>query len=207
MRADQVLITGFGPFPGVADNPSSWIVQMLARTLDAPPLAAVLPVSWQGAWAVLEPLLEAAQPHHVILFGISARARGFCLEQRAYNANTASPDANGAQPREASLLAEAPESLDTTLPLDRMRAAVAAAGLPVELSGDPGRYLCNATLFRTLHWAQGRATRAGFIHIPPLGADQPLTRSQGLTGARLILEAVLRADRPAAAATRIAGAE
>lgn len=194
MNSREVLITGFGPFPGVAWNPTAWLVQTLARTHSRPLTAAVLPVSWQSAWAALEPLLEAAQPRQVILFGVSREARGFCLEQRAFNARSEHADAEGATPENQRLLDSPAENLDATLPLTSIASTIDAAGFPVELSDDPGRYLCNAMLFHALHWAQGTRTRVGFVHIPHLGETGPLTPVQALTGARLIVETGISAE-------------
>jgi len=194
VKAPKVLITGFGPFPGVAWNPSGWLVQTLARTHERPLAAAVLPVSWTGAWAALAPLLDAACPRHVILFGVSRTARGFHLEQRAYNTRNGHPDADGTTPEEQWLLPAHAESLDATLPLAPIASAVAAAGIPVALSDDPERYLCNALLFRALHWAQDKPTRVGFVHIPHLAETGPLTLAQALTGARIIVEAATGAE-------------
>ena len=194
MSAPEVLITGFGPFPGVAWNPSGWLAQMLARGHARRVAAAVLPVSWTGAWGALEPLLESARPRQVILFGVSGDAEGFCLEQRAYNERAPHIDSDGLAPCDNRLLPSACDSLDATLPLAPIASAVVAADIPLTLSSDPGRYLCNAMLFRTLHWAQGRPTRVGFVHIPHIGQDAPLTPVQALTGARLIVETAISAE-------------
>ncbi len=194
MSGPEVLITGFGPFPGVAWNPTAWLVQTLARTHARPLTGAVLPVSWQSAWAALDPLLESARPRQVILFGVSREARGFCLEQRAFNVRSEHADAEGATPENQRLLDSPAENLDATLPLAPIASAVAAADIPVTLSSDPGRYLCNAMLFHALHWAQGTSTRVGFIHIPHLGETGPLTPVQALTGARLIVETAISAE-------------
>jgi pyroglutamyl-peptidase len=194
LSAPEVLITGFGPFPGVAWNPSGWLAQMLARGHARRVAAAVLPVSWTGAWGALEPLLEAARPRQVILFGVSREARGFCLEQRAFNARSDHADAEGATPENQLLLDSPAENLDATLPLSSIASTIDAAGFPVELSDDPGRYLCNAMLFHALHWAQGTPTRVGFVHIPHLAETGPLTPAQALTGARLIVETAISAE-------------
>ena len=52
MARPRVLITGFGPFPGVPDNPSSWLAEALAAgaaaQADAELHARVLPTEWQA---------------------------------------------------------------------------------------------------------------------------------------------------------------
>ena len=197
MSREEMLVTGFGPFPGVPWNPSSWLVQTLARTHERPLAAAVLPVSWQSAWAALEPLLEAARPRQIIMFGVSRQARGFRLEQRAYNARSQHADADGAEPQTLQLLPTHAETIDATMLLAPIASAVAAADIPVALSDDPGRYLCNALLFHTLAWTQNKPTRVGFVHIPNISEIGWLSPAQALAGARIIVETALRADRGA----------
>jgi pyroglutamyl-peptidase len=202
MSRAEVLVTGFGPFPGVAHNLSGWLAQMLARTHGAKVMAAVLPVCWDGAWGALAPLLEEVRPRHVILFGVSHATSGFQLEQCAYNTASGQADAHGRCPPDNRLIPHGPAMREASLPARKIAAAMTGVGLPVEISSDPGRYLCNATLYRTLDWAaQNGTARAGFIHIPAgiaenSSAGPGLSAGDLLTGARLIVDTVLRADWP-----------
>lgn len=203
MTPEKLLVTGFGPFPGVARNLSGWLAQELARCHHAAIAAAVLPVCWQGAWAALAPLLDAERPRHVVLFGVSSGARGFCLEQYAYNEVAYTVDALGRHPAAERLSTHGPERREASLPAGDIAAALTAAGLPVETSCDPGRYLCNATLYRALEWAErAGGARAGFIHIPAgiaenSTAEPGLSPADLLTGAQLIVDTALRAIQAA----------
>lgn len=203
MSTSDILVTGFGPFPGVAHNLSGWLVQMLARTQDANVMAAVLPVCWQGAWGALAPLLEECRPRCTILFGVSREARGFQLEQCAYNAASGRPDTNGQTAPDGKLTALGAPMRNASLPLSDIAAALTEARLSVTLSDDPGRYLCNATLYRALEWAEGATgSRVGFVHIPPYcasGGAEPtgLSADDLLTGARLIVDTAMRGALPA----------
>lgn len=183
-----VLVSGFGPFPGVPRNPSASLTQMLARTEQPPVGAVVLPVSWRQAWETLEPLLESTQPAHVILFGVASGAGGFRLERCAYNARAVQRDAFGHEPDTERIVAAGPDKLEASLPLDTIASALSTAGLPTETSCDPGRYLCNALYYHTLNWAQRHATQVGFVHIPPLGKNAPLNLATALNGARVIIK-------------------
>ena len=52
MARPRVLVTGFGPFPGIAENPSAWLAETLAAEppmLDAELHTRVLPTAWQAA--------------------------------------------------------------------------------------------------------------------------------------------------------------
>jgi pyroglutamyl-peptidase len=103
-------------------------------------------------------------------------------------------DIDGVAPCDNRLVPSARDSLDATLPLAPIASALVAADIPLTLSSDPGRYLCNAMLFHALHWAQGTPTRVGFVHIPHLAETGPLTPAQALTGARLIVETAISAE-------------
>jgi pyroglutamyl-peptidase len=75
-----------------------------------------------------------------------------------------------------------PAAYFTTLPLTAILAALLAEGIPAYVSNTAGTYLCNQTLYGTLHLlaAGGRPIPAGFIHLPLLpsmvaaaGVEQP----------------------------------
>ena len=75
MARPRVLVTGFGPFPGVAENPSAWLAETLASQppkIDAELHAKVLPTAWQAA-ELMPRLYEKLQPHVMIHFGVSPR--------------------------------------------------------------------------------------------------------------------------------------
>src|SRR6202521_1145034 len=98
-----VLVTGFGPFPGVPVNATMRLVpelaQSAARQFAGVRIAgAVLATEWAAAPRQLDQLLAEIEPDLVLHFGVSSRARGFEIEQRAHNACLQAPDAAGAMP-------------------------------------------------------------------------------------------------------------
>jgi pyroglutamyl-peptidase len=177
--AKTILLTGFGPFPGVTENASASLVQRLAQTAERRfparrVTAAVLATEWDRAPKQLAALYARFEPGLVIHFGVSEKARGFVIETIAANACRPAADAAGMLPRATCLSDRAPTAFDVTLPVRRIHKRLAALGLPVELSQDAGAYLCNAVLFQSLErgsgWQRGSSgtgpVRAGFIHIP-----------------------------------------
>jgi pyroglutamyl-peptidase len=78
-------------------------------------------------------------------------------------------DNGGHDVNDAVLHEGAPESLDASLPLERLCAELSSAGHPVEVSSDAGHYLCNAVLYE-LAWAHPQLPSA-FVHIPLLPAQ------------------------------------
>lgn len=172
-RPATILLTGFGPFPGVRENASGTLVLSLARlgraTFPGTRIeAAVLPTEWEAGTAKLGHVLRVLQPDVCIHFGVSRRARGFEVETRARNVAGRFPDAAGVIAGNACLRSDAPAELAATLPLGRILARLRRRGLPGYLSRDAGTYLCNAILFQSLTAARcGSPTAsAGFVHIP-----------------------------------------
>lgn len=160
----MILVTGFGPFPGVTDNPTA----PLARALDGQRVAGhrvlgrVLPVSYARASQTVLALISAHQPALVIGMGVATSAQRPRVELRAVPAVTSRiADVDGAQPAE---LGEGEIWVAEALRAGLTRFADDLAG---ELSQDAGQYVCNAWLYRVL---QGWSGPAFFLHLPPGGA-------------------------------------
>jgi pyroglutamyl-peptidase len=214
----RLLVTGFGPFPGCAHNPTSWLMSELANAPPALPYGmaletAILPTEWDRAWLSLAARLARLQPCAVIAFGVSARARGFCLERFAYNEACEHEDAAGNRHGAGALSQEGPAWRAASLPVDDLVGVMRAGGLRAEVSTDPGRYICNAVLYRLLGWAEQCPwpVRAGFVHVPypkescasePGELPETLSRQALLAGAQLLIRQVgERVLRPVARAT------
>jgi len=171
-----VLVTGFGPFPRVAENPSGAV----ARRLDGEAVGGLevrgveLPVSYARAPAALAAVLAELAPRVPrVLLGLGVQRGGFLrLERRARGVlGSARPDVDGAL---AAELAPAGPERATRLELEPLRAALAAAA-PCEarVSDDAGGYVCEAVYGRLLERAEALGTEALFLHVPPATAVAP----------------------------------
>ncbi|MDP6539827.1 MAG: hypothetical protein QF903_05345 [Planctomycetota bacterium] len=173
MALARILVTGFGPFLDVQDNPSG----RLARALedDPPPgagvTASVLPVAFSGAPARLGEALAAMDSGPDGLLGLGVHGGdGFRLERRARAVlDSDKPDAEG---RLGAQIAPLPEGdLESALDLERLCAALLDAGAgEAWISEDAGGYVCE----RTYHALLARGRRLGipavFLHVPPVGS-------------------------------------
>jgi len=172
-RRDTILLTGFGPFPGVAENVSQRLVPKLAhlaaRRFSAHRVVArILPTEWERAPARLEDLYQRERPKLVLHFGVSAHADAFVIETQAHNTRTEAPDAAGALPRDSVVVQGGPDTLVARLPTEDIVQRLAALKVPAVVSTDAGRYLCNAILYRSLICADeiAKPEAVGFFHIP-----------------------------------------
>lgn len=176
----MVLITGFGPFPGVTDNPSIAVARALAqeppRGVDV--VARELPVTFEGAPAEVAAgvaeLGDRATPGAVVLLGLGVQPDPtFRLEQRARGQLTgARADSSGQTASAVGV--DAGHDLETALDLERLAQVLREAGAPsVALSEDAGGYVCERTYHALLSCAHARGLTALFLHVPPAEVMAP----------------------------------
>jgi pyroglutamyl-peptidase len=198
MERPRILLTGFGPFPGVPTNPSGWLAQTLAEQLPAPELqdrihARIFPTEWQAA-ALLPKLCETLQPHVMIHFGVSEHARTFRIEHSAHNRTAPRADAGGALPASPVILVEGAGRLDTAFPAAALARHLQTNGVAAVTSHSAGHYLCNFLYYHSLDWAlrQSPPPLVLFVHVPPMsGKDGDFTDEMLLRGGQEILRFIL----------------
>lgn len=178
MAAPRLLVTGFGPFPGMPRNPSGGVVRQVAalprwRIAGVDCRCLVLPTTYAALDAVLEPAL-AQGADAVLMIGVAGRSRRVRVESRALNRiSTLFPDAAGCRPAEIAAPAR------PALRQARFSPVAAAAilrrqGVAAHVSRDAGRYLCNAAYYRAL----AGACPVLFIHIPKPPKQRPGRRTR-----------------------------
>ncbi len=172
-RRDTILLTGFGPFPGVTENASERFVAKLAhlaaRRFSAQRVVArILPTEWERAPARLQTLYERERPKLVLHFGVSPNATCYVIETVAHNACKVAEDAAGAFPKADVVVQGGPISLNAKLPAEDIKERLAAIKVPAIVSEDAGAYLCNTILYRSLLYADQieQPDAVGFFHIP-----------------------------------------
>lgn len=166
----RLLVTGFGPFPGVASNPTA----LLARQVAASPAlrhagiraqAIVLTTRYAALETALRPALERDAPDCFLMLGVAARRSRVCVETRAINrASVLYPDAGGSFARTLALTPGEPPARRPALAAAPLVEAMARTGLAAKVSRDAGRYLCNAAYFTALGCLPSRPVL--FVHVP-----------------------------------------
>lgn len=175
MPADRpvILLTGFGPFPGIVANATSLLVPQIASAArrafpGATIVSHILPTEWAAGLHAVNELYANLHPEIALHFGVSGRAAGFEIEARGRNHCNASQDAAGLLPPLAFLNPMGPDFLPSLLPAAHIVVRLRRRGIPAKISRDAGGYLCNALLYRTLELARrsDQPPRVGFIHLP-----------------------------------------
>lgn len=176
--AVRLLLTGFGPFGSVVDNPTERIVRRLSgasfSSVHVEGLA--LPTSFARAKALVSSRLARGDVDALLMLGVAEIAEEFRVETVGRNLDDARlPDVDGAQPRGA-IVHGAPDLLPVTLDAERLLGAISAIA-PARLSDSAGAYVCNHLLYTSLHALHGSHVRAGFVHVPADPATHDVPRA------------------------------
>ncbi|MBM7051119.1 pyroglutamyl-peptidase I [Rothia sp. ZJ1223] len=184
------LITYFGAFEGVAENPTQQVAEYARAHLEQtrPHLNLVLaelPVAFDTSANELRQLIKAHKPDAVIATGVAVGRDKISLERIAINCDDARiADNAGDQRQDTPIIGGAPAAYFSTLPY---RAIFSELGntYPLEISNTAGTYVCNHVFFHLMHTLADTGIPAGFIHIPAIGNSlipQTLTAHQDTGG-------------------------
>jgi pyroglutamyl-peptidase len=206
-RRSTILLTGFGPFPGVENNASALLATKLAHLVARRfpghrVVARVLPTEWDAGPAYLARVYAREHPALALHFGVSQRAVGFVIETTARNLQNLEADGKGMKPSRTCVIDGGPETIACRVPAGEIVSRLTALGLAAVTSEDAGAYLCNAVYYRALALAAdgGWETRIGFVHVPANLGDAlacPISWQGALDGGLEIVRACLGRPPPA----------
>ena len=172
----RLLMTGFMPFPGVDVNPTQLLVRYFQdETVSLPDgvevIAEVLPTAFEASEERIRQLIRDEAPDAVLCLGVAQKRDAINIERVAYNWDEATiPDNEGLQLSGQKIVADGAETYSSTLPVERMIAALQSANLPAVFSDDAGRYVCNHVFYASRHEIATRGLQIpyGFVHVPGL---------------------------------------
>lgn len=177
--ANTLLLTYFGPFPGVPVNPTVALAEGAVRALNTarPDLRVVareLPVSYDGSSAALRAALQEVQPDALISLGVAVGRDAVSLEQVAINLDSAGIEDNDGDRRcDEPIVPDGREAYFSSLPVRASYERLRAAWEPVEISYTAGTYVCNHVFYEGQRISRelGLSIPAGFVHVPATCAD------------------------------------
>ena len=168
-------MTGFEPFGAHAANPTEGLAKAVdgRRVGDFTVQGVVLPVHHADTAARLEALLAESNPEAVLHLGLASGRARIALKRVAVNCMDYDvPDNAGYRAHGEPCVPGGPTAYFSTLPLPAMLKGLLDEGIPAYTSNTAGTYLCNQTLYWTLHAVRDlpRPPRVGFVHFPLLPA-------------------------------------
>lgn len=168
----NILITGFGPFAHFEINPSQLLVEQIAKAL---PVIdhIILPVSYDRCFDPVAKQLNQKEYDLIVSFGVASTKAHFSVEQMAYNLmDSKSADTEQVTHVQRPIFEKSASSLECSGPVMYIYENLQKAGLDVELSVNPGRYVCNALMYHSL---KKLMVDYNFIHIPEFMAVETYT--------------------------------
>lgn len=164
------LVTGFEPFNEHRTNPSWDALELLRKHWPSGIATRRLPVDYRRAHDALREALAELRPRGVLCTGL-AKGGVFRIEHQARR-----PDALAAGGAGEALA-------EGRWPWPEMRQALQACGVSAIDSMDAGQYVCESTYWSLLTYPLGAGDEgplapeyAGFLHVPPVSPELPLTR-------------------------------
>jgi len=154
-----IVVTGFGPFGSVTENPS----EVLARASGVD--FRIVPVTFRAADEAAQ-ALKAQGPEAVLAMGVHGRAAKMRLELFGRNVIGPTADVDGVLRGGKLIWPRGPSSLGMTLlePEDVLGFPRAIGEGRLVLSASAGNYLCNYFYYQLLRALPG--ARVGFLHVP-----------------------------------------
>lgn len=194
----RVLVTGFGPFLEVRDNPAARAARAVDGALipwgagEARVVGRIIPVSYARGPAATMGLARRWRAHAIVGLGV-ARGRAQIAVERLGRRAPLSDSADVDGVRLDDLEPGGPEIVAATGAVDALARALGAL-----VSEDAGGYVCNAWLYRVTRACERLASplqpSVVFVHVPDQGVE-----SERLIGA---LPTLWRETSIAAATTR-----
>jgi pyroglutamyl-peptidase len=174
MKKPRILITGFGPFPGMADNPSARIVAHLRAHFPGTFHTRILPTEYRQAPRAFANACKMIRPDIAICLGVAASTKSIRIEQIARNdLRSEWRDAKGERPEGGKVNEAGPECYSTLLPVMDIIKALDDAEIEWSISNNAGGYVCNALFYHAVHgsFTTGMPKTVGFIHVPVPDSD------------------------------------
>jgi len=196
-------LTGFGQFQGVIDNPTTTLMQDLPEYLRRFPLSTqpkaitfeVVETSGKAVKEFFEKHAAQCVPHTIFVhFGVNSGAKQIALERTGWNnADFRCCDERKWQPCCEPIhntISYTEHCFQTSFPLASVHQDLKQNGCQVEISDDPGRFVCNYIYYNSLLFSQTNATRCLFVHVPEFSV---ITREDQMFFARALLERLTEA--------------
>ncbi len=176
----RILVTGFGPFLTMTENPSAILAEGCGRN------HAVLEVAYDFADAFLK-ALDPADFDALLMLGVAQGRDTMTPELFARNWRGATPDVRG-KGVPGPIEEGEPLLVESTLWNPHLLAEMEVA-LGLKTSMDAGSYLCNYASYRALRRFPDK--KVGFLHVPTF--DKVPRERQG----EMLAEVLADIERPA----------
>ncbi|XP_063713384.1 pyroglutamyl-peptidase 1-like [Symsagittifera roscoffensis] len=167
----SILVTGFGPFGDMKENPS-WVAvrQLSGASINGFKIDThMFQVSYDEVDSFVDSISHNDDYEFFLHVGVSSEASNVVLEQIACCGGYKKPDVFNKLPQTESFRSESSPapvenlSMCTAFDLEMCKAQLHAIGVPASTSSEAGRYLCEYLYYRSMCRNGGKVL---FVHVP-----------------------------------------
>lgn len=162
----RILVSGFRPFLGRAENPSQLILDEITKEYGAM-ITCLLPVEFENAYKTLNEAVGVFKPEIVLMMGMAEKRPKIALEKVALNWNeTTHQDEACFKPESGKIDQVSELALMTEYPVDELNQFLKLRSHEIDISFSAGTFVCNNLYYKILRNHKG--IKALFIHVPPV---------------------------------------
>jgi pyroglutamyl-peptidase len=165
---DRILLFGFGPFAGRAEN-ASWLSVRQFSDGGEGVHSAMVPVVWGAPQSALE---EATRgPGRVLIVALGEGNDRYQVETVGFNERGEYRDEAGKEPADVKVDDAGPGKILLDGPAVALAGGLGKRGFPAVVSQDAGRFLCNEMLYDLLELKAKEPRKVVgifFVHVPIL---------------------------------------
>ena len=177
--AMKILLTGFGPFPGIESNHTQTIAEHFkknSKKLEYQLITSIIPVTFSDGKTIIPKLIEEHHPDYVLVMGVKSTSSEFCLEKIAINAlHSTKPDFKGNFANHEKILTDAREAFFSDIDLCTWCQDLNEKGILAAVTYSAGTYVCNQTFYLFSHYLSkySSSNRVVLLHVPRLPSQIP----------------------------------
>ena len=163
----RILITGFGPFGSIINNPSSILGQKLSEQLNSKGYTSEFIQLRTAIKDCIEFYENKSDPNTLIIhIGVNSGIKRINIEFQGFNEAIFSiPDADGAQPFHEKIINDYPYQSSIRNKVD-LQSIIDQYRDSIDPSYSAGRYICNYIYFLALYYSGIKSKGCVFVHIP-----------------------------------------
>jgi len=165
---DRILLFGFGPFAGRAEN-ASWLSVRQFSDGTGGMRSAMVPVVWGSPQAALAQATQG--PGRVLIVALGEGDDRYQVETVGYNERGGYRDEAGKVPADVKVDDAGPGKILLDGPAAELARSLGKRGFPAVVSQDAGRFLCNEMLYDLLELKAKEPKKVVgifFVHVPIL---------------------------------------
>jgi len=178
-RTPKILLTGFGPFHDVLDNPTGALMahfqkhpfrNVLMKTM-------ILDVTFGNSVQPVIKEINRYQPDYIYSFGLMGSADKINIESRAINLSEGIDNDNEERHKDP-VIEKGPLFYHASVSIRKILKSLQDVNISARINQKPSTFVCNHLFYSLLNFVEQNhlPMKVGFIHVPNVFTENKKTR-------------------------------